>query len=241
MAIERLSAEEWARHYNPELLESVIRDAKAEAMNLQTEQMVKHTVPGSKVLEIGSGSGVTSLSLSIRGRVCTALDYSEPSLELVRRAAERLGCSVRTVFGDATAELGFDDDEFDVVFQAGLLEHFSKDERISMLKLWRRFSKKMVSIIPNAASLAYRVGKARMERNGTWAYGLEMPQYSLCDDFQRAGFMVTEEYSVGETHGLEFLAPSDPLRKALAEWIRTNECSDNCGQGYLLVTIGEKA
>jgi hypothetical protein len=98
----------------------------------------------------------------------------------------------------------------------------------------------MVSIIPNAASLAYRVGKAMMEKANTWEYGLELPQYSLRQEFLEAGMRVTEEYTIGEDHALNFLPKRHYLHDALHRWQKENICEDNCGQGYLLVTVGER-
>lgn len=100
--------------------------------------------------------------------------------------------------------LPFEENYFDVVFQAGLLEHFDKAARIKLLKQWGKVGKVMISMIPNAASIGYRTGKDIMERNGTWEYGLELPQYSLKSEFFEAGFSVREEYTIGELHALNF-------------------------------------
>jgi hypothetical protein len=98
----------------------------------------------------------------------------------------------------------------------------------------------MISIIPNAASLDYRVGKSIMEKNGTWQYGKELLQYSLFNEFALAGFNVTNEYTIGEFHSLEFLPKQHYLRIALERFQKEYICNDNCGQGYLLVTVGKK-
>ncbi|MCM1264173.1 MAG: class I SAM-dependent methyltransferase, partial [Butyrivibrio sp.] len=98
----------------------------------------------------------------------------------------------------------------------------------------------MVSIIPNAASIAYRTGKAMMEQNGTWEYGLELPQYTLQSEFEHAGFHVIREYTIGAEHALEFLPQKFWLRKAMEQWLKENPTEDDCRQGYLLVTLGEK-
>lgn len=237
---QKLTSEEWAEHYNPSLLEGMVESLRCGQLSWQTQDMMKHTSIGESVLEIGSGSGATSLYMAMNGRKCTALDYAEPCLELAKRASLKLGCDLVTVFGDATQELPFADNQFDVVFQAGLLEHFQKEDRINLLKQWGRVGRRMVSIIPNASSIAYRVGKSRMEKNGTWSYGLELPQYSLHGEFLEAGFHVTSEYTIGEKHALEFLPKYHPLRLVLSWLIKNNPCEDNCGQGYLLVTVGEK-
>jgi hypothetical protein len=78
------------------------------------------------------------------------------------------------------------------------------------------------------------------EANGTWKWGLELPQYSLREEFLKAGFNVDQEYTIGEAHALEFLPREHYLRQAIERWINENPCEDNCGQGYLLVTIGSK-
>lgn len=236
----RLTSSEWAEHYNPSILDGLVESLEKKQLTWQTREMMKLTVPRERVLEIGSGTGATSLYLSLNGRACTALDFAQPCLDLSAQAASRLNCGLTTVFADATMELPFETNAFDMVFQAGLLEHFEQEDRIKLLRLWGRVGRRMVSIIPNAASLAYRVGKALMEKNGTWTYGLELPQYSLVGEFAKAGFRVTEEYTIGENHALEFLPKHHVLRYILKWWLRHNPCEDNCGQGYLLVTVGEK-
>jgi ubiquinone/menaquinone biosynthesis C-methylase UbiE len=205
-----------------------------------TNEMLSLTSKGESVLEIGSGSGETSLVLSLNGRVATALDFSKSCLELTDRVSKELNIDVKTVFADAMKDLPFNDNEFDVIFQAGLLEHFERDERINLLKNWGRCCKRMVSMIPNAASLAYRTGKAISEKNGTWIWGKELPQYSLACEFHLAGFHVTEEYTIDVKAALGFLPRFHYLRILLHKWQKENVCQDNCGQGYLLVTVGEK-
>jgi len=100
----------------------------------------------------------------------------------------------------------------------------------------------MVSIVPNASSLAYQAGKRLMELEGAWPYGLEMPLSSLREDYEAAGLRVTSEVSVGSAHSLEFLPAGHPLREAIEAWIAVDgtDTLDSWGQGYLLVTAGER-
>ena len=231
----------WAEHYNLGSLDLLVRNIREQVFSYQTKEMLRITQRGDSVLEIGSGTGETSLCLALHGRNCTSLDFSAPCLELTRQAAKVLNCQVETVLADASMPLPFENKMFDVVFQAGLLEHFERADRIHLLRNWSiAGSKKMVSIIPNAGSLAYRVGKALMEKDGSWSYGMELPQYTLYQEFLEAGFCVTHEYTIGESHSMNFLPSSHYLRTALERWLQENPCEDNCGQGYLLVTIGEK-
>jgi hypothetical protein len=111
-----------------------------------------------------------------------------------------------------------------------------------MLKAWKPFCKLMVSMVPNAASLCYRLGKERREKNGTWIFGKEDPSYTQTGEFLRAGYSVKREYTIGELDALEFLEFAEPLRAQIAAlWAarRVEGYTDNFWQGYLLVTIGE--
>jgi ubiquinone/menaquinone biosynthesis C-methylase UbiE len=239
MMTKPLTAEEWGGHYNTSLVEGLMAALRQKEYSWQTQQMLELTSVGESVLEVGSGTGATSLALALSGRKATALDFAQPCLDLAVLAATRLECPIDVVLADATQELPFEDSAFDWVFQAGLLEHFERETRVQLLKNWGRVASRMVSIIPNAASIAYRYGKARMEKNGSWPYGLELPQYSLKNEFLEAGYKVTDEFTIGEEHSLTFLPRWHPLRQILKWWIKQND-EDNCGQGYLLVTIGER-
>lgn len=235
---KRLNSEEWGIIYNEAMLDSVVNNVVRNDVSIQSLEMLKLTKEKEKVLEIGCGSGETSLFLAKNSRNAFAIDYAIPSISLVNKASKKTGYKVNTYCLDALNELPFKECEFDVVFQAGLLEHFKRKQRIEMLSKWRRICKRMVSLIPNAHSLAYRVGKNIAEKNGTWQYGLEMPQSTLYSEFQKAGFTEIEEYTIGNYHALNFLPEKHYLRVALKQWFDENEELDCLGQGYLLVTVG---
>jgi SAM-dependent methyltransferase len=195
---------------------------------------------GDRVLEIGSGTGKISLQIALAGRAVTCVDSSAASLTLVRRCAASLSASISAVQSDATLPLPFANAAFDCVWSSGLLEHFTAAERRSMLCEWARVCKRqMIHLVPNAASLAYRFGKAEQERSGQWPYGLEMPLVSLRDDFAAAGIRVTAEFTVAPHHGLNFI--HDPqIRLNAARLIAGRSPSElrDWQQGYLLITIG---
>ena len=94
-------------------------------------------------------------------------------------------------------------------------------------------------MIPNAHSVAYRAGKYWQERNGLWKWGLELPQGSLSNEFNEAGYRNIEEYTIGVQHAMTFLPPNHYLRISLERWFKENETEGDWGQGYLLVTVAE--
>lgn len=235
-----LTSEEWGKLYNSDKVESLVSGIRTGNVSVWSKELVRITKTDEKILEIGCGTGVTSVWLAMQKRKAVALDFSKEALACAQGVAEKCHVEMETVFADATKELPFEENTFDTIFQAGLLEHFDRDERIRLLRLWSRYGKRMISLIPNAASIAYRTGKALSEADGTWEYGKELPQYTMVGEFMEAGIRVTEEYTIGAEHALNFLPKSHYLRKALEKWLKANPCEDICGQGYLLVTIGEK-
>lgn len=236
---ERLSREQWGEMYNETTLENVINHLENGCFNVQTQEILKITHEGEHVLEIGCGTGESSLALSKEGRFVSALDYSVQSIQLVSRLVEQTGYKVDTYCIDAFGELPFKNREFDVVFQAGLLEHFERKQRIEMLSKWRRICRKMVSMIPNAHSLAYRAGKKLQEDGGIWAWGLEIPQSSLLSEFEQAGYTDIQEYSIGARKALDFLPKNHYLRIAIERWLDETNNIEDWGQGYLLVTTAK--
>ncbi len=236
---DRLNADEWASLYNIEQKDSLINSIKNKNYYVQTDELLKIAPAGSKTLEIGSGTGQTSLCLAQKGCNVTLLDYSSECLELSKAAAKELNLDINTVCADATKELPFEENYFDIIFHAGLLEHFTKEERINMLTLWRKYCKRMISLVPNASCLAYRVGKNIMEQTGNWPYGVENPLYTQIDEFEAAGYKVEKEYTIGIKHALNFLDNKSPLHKVLADSINNKEILDDFHQGYLLVTVGK--
>jgi len=200
-------------------------------------------MPGDRVLEVASGTGEMSLTLAVAGRQVTILDISLDSLSFSQRCARELGVRLGSVCADATRPLPFHDDQFDCVWSSGLLEHFTSEERRTMLCQWARVTRgHVINLVPNAACVAYRVGKALQEEIGQWRYGRELPIASLREDYEAAGLRMLREYSVGARHALEFLPEKHPLRRALAAWLPAGaaEPPEDLRQGYLLVAVGFK-
>jgi len=240
----RLSGSDWNQVLiSDATLDEMLARLRAGHLTEWGQVIALATTPGQRVLEIGSGTGEITLHLAQCGRRVTALDLDPASLTFTRRAAALLGVEVDTVEADATGKLPFPDGVFDCVWSSGLLEHFVFEQRVRMLREWARVtSSAMINLVPNAASVAYRVGKRAQEMGGAWPYGLEMPILTLRPEYEAAGLRVDREFSIAPKHALEFLPPGDPLKSRLAAWIAEMPPAElaECRQGYLLVTIGSK-
>ena len=233
-----LDQEGWSKHYNPRMLNEVINRIKNNDVEIWAEELIKICPPESNVLEIGCGTGVSSLWLAKNGRIVTSIDYTRESVELVKEASKALNINLKVVQCDARYDLPFEEKKFDYIFQAGLLEHFSDEEQIGLLKNWSRYTKNMISMVPNASSLPYRIGKAIMEENETWSWGLEIPKHSMAGEFSCAGIAVKKEYSIGTKWGLRFLPKNHYLNDIFERMHADGFNLDEFMQGYLVVTIG---
>ncbi len=235
-----LDTEGWSAFYDEKALENVIKSISSGEVSIWTKELAKICEKGTKVLEIGCGTGNSSLWLAKNGVEVTAIDYSEKSVNLVKEAAKRLGITnIRVIQMDATKEMPFENKEFDFIFQAGLLEHFERGDQVKLLKMWKVYGKNMISMIPNASSVAYRVGKAISEKNGTWPYGREVPEHTFDDVFGEADITIDKEYSIGSNWALGFLPKRHYIRRYVAKLQKDGFDLDDMMQGYLLITIGK--
>jgi len=131
----------------------------------------------------------------------------------------------------------------DVTWSSGVLEHWTDDELVPIVRELARISRRrVVSLVPHAGCVAYRWGKAVAEAEGTWPYGRELPRSSLRGVFEAAGLHRVEERTLWSEAGLEFLHFVDSeVRRSFADWFRHLADNDpiRIQQGYLLLTVGE--
>jgi ubiquinone/menaquinone biosynthesis C-methylase UbiE len=86
-------------------------------------------VAGKRVLEVGCGSGVTTVALANSGAHVTAVDVSASGLRVTRERAAHYGVAdrVETIQGPAE-RLDFPDGSFDLFFAKSVVHHLIIDE-----------------------------------------------------------------------------------------------------------------
>ncbi|GIP25930.1 hypothetical protein J23TS9_10600 [Paenibacillus sp. J23TS9] len=200
---------------------------------------------GKRMIEAGSGTGKISLRLAIEGAEVTLVDYALQALEqsklafrLKNRNAEFIQSDIRSM------PLG--DKAYDVCWSAGVLEHFSNEEKVNILQEMARITKPgghIVVLVPYSGCLPYRMGKSFAEQAGSWPYGVEMPVESLKDSFSKAGIQPVEEREIGFLESLDFIdfIPDGGSVKAwLRHWYSSLEIEEQrLFPGYLLLTHGK--
>ncbi len=96
---------------------------------------------GGPVLEIGTGRGVCSKTLTDMGYDCIGVDNSEVALKLAGKG------NLNAVFADGR-DLPFASKTFEVAFTQGLLEHLSSDDQFAVLSEMRRVSRVAINSVP---------------------------------------------------------------------------------------------
>ncbi|MBI4309467.1 MAG: methyltransferase domain-containing protein [Candidatus Omnitrophica bacterium] len=200
--------------------------------------LLVHTAPDDVVLELGSGTGELAAICSLYGRQVQALDYSQESIDFVKALFQELGLTAQFYCQDILKGIQLPSSSVDWVFSSGVLEHFSDHQIIAILKDSKRLGRKgVMSLVPNAGALFYRIGKYKMEQEGTWAYGREVPKLTMRPLFEAAGLNDVREYSVGATHALQFWGSAHEDIKKFFGHLSMEEIH-SLNQGYLLFTIG---
>ena len=161
------------------------------------------SIAGIKTIELGSGRGDLSALLARLGAHVTLLDTCHTVLDQARARFARLGLTADYILGDLLGNLGQLHGQYDVSLSAGVIEHFTGDDRTRAIAAHRAVlapgGMTMISV-PNALCPPYRVWKAYLEFRGWWPYGPEMPfaHGELRRRAHKVGFLLPE------THGVTF-------------------------------------
>ncbi|HET8548825.1 MAG TPA: glycosyltransferase, partial [Bryobacteraceae bacterium] len=157
------------------------------ALGEELVQRISALLPeGGSVLEAGCGAGWQSLAFARSGRFdVTLLDFSKPALESAQRSFERQNLSARFRYEDVFTP---GTPEFDVVFSAGVLEHYEPEQQISALRGMASRSRRFVlALVPNSLCYWYWLWRIQSGAAGRWPFGKEMPVPNMRAVVEAAG------------------------------------------------------
>jgi 2-polyprenyl-3-methyl-5-hydroxy-6-metoxy-1,4-benzoquinol methylase len=138
---------------------------------------------GLSTCEVGCGSGTTSALLGGLGARVTLVDLSPKALATAREHFAAIGLAAGYCRQNGLS-MGFKDGAFDVVWNGGVIEHFSDDGKIALIReMWRvtRPGGLLLIAVPNARDLPFILGKKLAQWRGKWIFGYE-------DDLNEARF-----------------------------------------------------
>ncbi len=206
-------------------------------------------VKDKKILEAGSGTGRISLRLAQKGARVTLLDTSPKAIEFSKKLFSKYNQNGVFV-NNSIFNIPFPNETFDVVWNAGVLEHFLKEKQEIALKEMIRVCKKdgvIITLNPYQGAIFYRIGRWFLERKGQWQIDYEMPIKTLKNFSENNNFLVDKEYNIGFFESLNYMIHI-PLISYLIRIILKIKNKLLGGKafmlknfgGYLLVTIIKK-
>ena len=164
--------------------------------------------------------------------------FRSESIEYGKALFQKMGLQAQFYVGDILNDFPLEHNAVDWVFSSGVLEHFTDEQIIAILKKSAAVSRKgVMSLVPNSHCLFYRIGKHAQEMAGTWPYGKETPKPTMRPYFEAAGLKDIQEYSIGTYHALQFWGSQHKEIKEFFGHLSPEEIY-SLNQGYLLFTIG---
>lgn len=212
---------------------------------------------GKDIAEGGSGSGRISLYFARAGANVTLIDYGREALILSRGLFATEASAGQFVQADIF-KMPFTDGSFDVVWNAGVFEHYPYSEQGEVLYSLLRICRDnglVVTLNPFRGSIPYVAGKWVLNAIGRWPFGRELPIRSIRDVAPDPQMEVVDEYSIGFivtiVEAYKFLPASDfwgrvfsPLTRLFVRagprLCRLDRWLSKLFGGYLLVSVVRK-
>lgn len=131
---------------------------------------------GKRIIEVGCGSGFTSVALAQRGARCALLDLSPEALAGAKAGFAQHGLPEPEAYlGDALRS-AVPSDSFDFVWNGGVIEHFYDSGKALLIQEMLRMAKPsgvVVILVPNRWCWQFQIVQAWQKLRGTWKYGFE--------------------------------------------------------------------
>lgn len=172
-----------------------------------------------RTLEIGCGTAIDSLIISKRVNcLACGVDLSKEALKVAQKFTEPYRSRIDLANADVH-HLPFVDEQFDVVFSQGVLEHFEDIDPVleEQLRVLERKGRLVISV-PQKYT-AYTIAKRQRIKEGSWPWGYET-EFSY-RDLQEIGrrWALSEKDVIGYGYWLHPLEPLWILR-SLVDKIR---------------------
>ena len=172
--------------YQPDDVEAVwdsVAESYSQSAVLEPDyQAVIHTIlrhvgdpTGKTICEVGCGSGMISAVLGRMGAKITLVDKSPKALDFARGHLRQQGLKAEYYLQDATG-MDFADEKFDVVWNGGVIEHFTDEGKVALIReMWRIVSPEGILLIlaPNRWDIPFSLAQRLAKRRGTWQFGYE--------------------------------------------------------------------
>ncbi|MFO0937551.1 MAG: methyltransferase domain-containing protein [Gemmataceae bacterium] len=191
------------------------------ARTIHTCLLMADLPAGAKILDAGSGWGLSSEMMAFAGAEVTAVDINPPFVELVRRRSERLGLPITSVH--ATFDEFETDQQFDLLFFYECLHHSLKPwETVARLGRFVKSGGKITIAGEPINAIWWPHWGIRLDalsvycirKFGWWESGWTEEFIVRC--FERAGFTLTLYPHVGLANGHVGVGVREPVKLELS-------------------------
>lgn len=155
------------------------------------------------------GSGVSEISIDIaksNGKVYL-LDISIEALKISKDFFKKNNLYANHICASLFS-IPIKNESFDIVWNAGVLEHYLFEDQILGLKEMSRVCKQngiIITFNPYKYGLLYRFGKYFAEKKGKWDFGEEYPVESFRTHAEKLNLILVNEYYFNFEQQLTFL------------------------------------
>lgn len=217
---------------------------------------------GLNVLEPGCGTGLDTLIVAKNFFITPfLLDFSKEALNVVKYAMNMLKVKAYLILADCR-HLPFRDESFDCVWNNGVNEHFSGNDRQLVFDEMARVCKirgYVLIAVPNSLNPFYRILKKILDLRGQWPFGFEQPfsHEELSKRMRKAGIKILSKDGYGFLDSIFAMLsyknkfstlPTNQLRKGRAVFSLISLCRAinykkafyNIYFGFVIIGFGTK-
>ena len=196
-------------NYSPEAAERDLKVHLEESLHRDRTMFVPwldsaRRVEGLRVLEVGCGTGSSTVSLAEQGAKVTAIDIDKQSLRVAAERCEIYGLKVEFIQRSADAIATFGPGAYDLVIFSASLEHMTHIERLAALRgAWQILAPRgLLSVVDTPNRLWFFDGHTSKLPFFHWLPNDLAFQYCRFSPRENLGTQYTEYNSATEEHFL---------------------------------------
>lgn len=205
----------WTEHIKNTTIDDVLERYNNPAIfQIELVDLIeKELVDNKQIIEVGCELGVTSMLLSNRFDK-TLLDLNPLAIELTKKVHFNLNKKANFIVADMF-KMPIEDKQYDIIFNAGVIEHFNLEERTKALQEYARIMKDdgiMFIAFPNHYSLPYRLAYIIRKLLKKWIYPNEYKLYDLKYEIEKSNLILEERMTISKKSLMNWLSFLPPLQ-----------------------------